>query len=97
MSNTKPTKILENLYQKALDNQSKSAVKLVGTREKVEYICRCNTNKAPIRFLLSCLLAKIHHPKVDIRKPYTQIEGNDTYSGRFYDEKFVELLVHLNA
>jgi len=94
MSNTKPTKILENLYQKALDNQSKSAVKLVGTREKVEYICRCNTNKAPIRFLLSCLLAKIHHPKVDIRKPYTQIEGNDTYSGRFYDEKFVELLVH---
>jgi len=94
MSNTEPTKILETLYKKAFDNQSKSAVKLVSTRERVEFICRCNTNKAPIRFLLSCLLAKIHNPQVDIRKPYTEIEGNDTYSGRFYDEKFVEPLVH---
>lgn len=40
------------------------------------------------------MLAKIHNHKVDIRKPYTEIEGNDTYSGRFYDERFVELLVH---
>jgi DNA adenine methylase len=40
------------------------------------------------------LLAKTHNPKVDIRKPYTEIDGNDTYSGRFYDEKYVELLVH---
>jgi DNA adenine methylase len=63
-------------------------------QEKIEFICRCNSNKAPIRFLLSCLLAKIHNPQVDIRKPYTEIEGNDSYSGRFYDERYVELLVH---
>lgn len=94
MSNTNPTKILENLYRKALKNQSKSTVKLVGTKEKLEYICRCNTNKAPIRFLLSCTLAKIHNSEVDVRKPYTEIEGNDSYSGRFYDEKFIEPLVH---
>ncbi|MFN4145820.1 MAG: restriction endonuclease, SacI family [Runella sp.] len=94
MSNTTPSDILENIYQKALGSLSKSAVKSASVREKVEFICRCNANKAPIRFLMSCLLAKTHNPKVDIRKPYTEIEGDDTYSGRFYDEKFVELLVH---
>lgn len=94
MSNIRPTDILESLYQKALGNLSKSVVKFATIKEKVEFICRCNANKAPIRFLMSCLLAKIHNPKVDIRKPYTEIEGEDTYSGRFYDERFVELLVH---
>lgn len=93
MNKKTPTEILEQLYQQANGNVSKSVVK-VTTKETVEFVCRCNANKAPIRFLMSCLLAKIHNPKVDIRKPYTEIEGNDTYSGRFYDEKFVELLVH---
>lgn len=93
MDNITPTEIIEKLYQQATENLSKSVVK-PSTQDKVEAVCRCNANKAPIRFLMSCLLAKIHNPKVDIRKPYTEIEGNDTYSGRFYDERFVELLVH---
>jgi len=94
MSNITPTDILENIYQKAVSSLPKSVVKSATTRDKIEFVCRCNANKAPIRFLMSCLLAKIHNPKVDIRKPYTEIEGDDTYSGRFYDERFIELLVH---
>ena len=93
MNNTIPTEILENLYQQASENLTDSVVNPT-TKEKVEAICRCNANKAPIRFLMSCLLAKIDNPTVDIRKPYTEIEGEDTYSGRFYDERYVELLVH---
>jgi len=93
MNKTTPTEILETLYKKASENLSKSFVKQ-STNEKIESICRCNSNKAPIRFLMSCLLAKIDNPTVDIRKPYTEIEGEDTYSGRFYDERYVELLVH---
>lgn len=93
MNNITPTEILEKLYQQANENLTKSVVK-PATSGKVEAVCRCNTNKAPIRFLMSCLLAKIHNSKVDIRKPYTEIEGDDTYSGRFYDERYVELLVH---
>ncbi|MDR1980986.1 MAG: restriction endonuclease, SacI family [Tannerellaceae bacterium] len=89
-----PLDILESLFEKAKDNLPESAVKSEEIRQKIEFICRCNANKAPIRFLMSCLLAKIHNPQVDIRKPYTEIEGDDTYSGRFYDEKYVELLVH---
>lgn len=93
MSSTSPLEILEDIYQRAVDNQSVSIVD-PATREKLEYICRCNANKAPIRFLMSCLVAKIHHPQVDIRKPYTEIEGADNYSGRFYDEHFIEAFVH---
>jgi DNA adenine methylase len=93
-NNMAPLDILESLFEKANGDLSNSAVKSEALRQKIEQICRCNTNKAPIRFLMSCLLAKIHNPQVDIRKPYTEIEGGDTYSGRFYDERFVELLVH---
>ncbi len=49
MSNTTPSDILENIYQEALGNLSKSAVKSASVREKIEFICRCNANKAPIR------------------------------------------------
>jgi hypothetical protein len=93
MNDTLPKKILEKLYLQATKNLSKSVVKFT-TKEKVEFVCRCNSNKSPIRFLMSCLLAKIHDPTLDIRKPYTEIEGIDTYSGRFYDERFVEPLIH---
>jgi DNA adenine methylase len=93
-NNIVPLDILESLFEKANGNLTESTVKSEEIRQKVAFICRCNANKAPIRFLMSCLLAKIHNPKVDIRKPYTEIEGDDTYSGRFYDEKYIELFVH---
>lgn len=62
-------------------------------RQMIEEICRCNSNKAPIRFLLSCLYAKIDNAKVDIRKPYTEIEGKHTFSGRHIDETKIQELI----
>ncbi|MBM3889149.1 MAG: hypothetical protein FJ388_08480, partial [Verrucomicrobia bacterium] len=35
------------------------------------------------------MLAKVHDPKVDPRKPYTKIGSNDCFSGRTYDEQFI--------
>jgi DNA adenine methylase len=93
MNEITPSEIIEKLYQRASKNLTESFVS-EKIKAKVEFICRCNANKAPIRFLMSCLLAKIHNPSIDIRKPYTEIEGNDTYSGRYYDERFIELFVH---
>jgi DNA adenine methylase len=93
-NNTTPTDILESLFKQACSDLSQTDVKSIDIKNKIESLCRCNSNKAPIRFLMSCLLAKIHNPQVDIRKPYTEIGGKDTFSGRFYDEKYVELLVH---
>ena len=91
MSN--PQQILENLYLKATQNVEISSIKEDNIRLKIESICRCITNKAPIRFLMACLIARIDKPKFDVRKPYTEIEGNDTYSGRAYDETYIESFV----
>lgn len=87
---TNPQQILENIYSKVFKNLEITYLKDNNIRSKVESICRCITNKANIRFLIACLLAKIHKPEVDIRKPYTEIGGNDTYSGRTYDETYIE-------
>lgn len=42
---------------------------------------------------MSCCIAKIDNSKIDIRKPYTEINDNDCYSGRGYDEKYVQEIV----
>ena len=86
--------ILEKLYSQAYNGLHVSIIQNKKTKENIDSICRCNSNKAPIRFLMSCLLAKIHNKNVDIRKPYTEIKTEDTFSGRFYDEKFIEPFVY---
>ncbi len=43
---------------------------------------------------MASLLAKIHRPEVDIRKPYTEIGDDDTYSGRTYDESYVSTFIN---
>ncbi len=89
----KPAVILEKFYQEARANPNKSLIDDDNLRAGIEFVCRCLTNKAPIRFLMACLLGKLNNPKVDIRKPYTEIGGKGTYSGRAYDEQFVEPFV----
>lgn len=46
-----------------------------------------------MRLLLSASLAKLHRPDVDIRKPYTEIGTDDSYSGRGYDEGYIASFV----
>jgi DNA adenine methylase len=88
-----PAALLEKFYQDVRANSDKSLIEDDGLRAKIEFVCRCLTSKAPIRFLMACLLGKLDDSKVDIRKPYTEIGGNGTYSGRAYDEQFVEPFV----
>lgn len=85
-----PAAVLEKFYHEARTNLERSFIRDDGLRAKVEFICRCLTNKAPIRFLMACLLGKLDDGKVDIRKPYTEIGGKGTFSGRAYDEQFIE-------
>ena len=59
------------------------------TAKQVEFVCQ-NWNRSGTRFLIATLLAKVHNPKVDIRKPYTAIGDDDAYSGRTYDETYVQ-------
>jgi len=63
---------------------------------RIDYVCRCTSNRAGVRLLMSCMLAKMDHPEVDPRKPYTEIGGTDTFSGRTYDEQFLTNFISTN-
>ena len=74
----------------ALKTASEAETELTSeVTEQIEYICRNPRNRSGTRFLMACLLAKVHRPEVDIRKPYTAIGSDDAYSGRTYDEAYV--------
>ena len=89
------SKILDNSYKRAGAQLGKSFVAGAGIRNRIESVALCLKNRAGVRALLAGLLAKVHDPKVDIRKPYTDIagdSGDDRYSGRFYDERYIHKL-----
>lgn len=50
-------------------------------------------NGAVVRLLLACTLAKSHNPAFDICKPYTEIGDSDAYSGRSYDETYIQSFI----
>jgi hypothetical protein len=84
-----PPEILAIALQRANTDIGNSIVNNEGVRDRIELICRNIRNKALSRLILSCCLAKIHKPQIDIRKPYTEIDGTDTFFGRTYDEAYI--------
>ncbi len=87
--------VLRDIYIDVYSEFSEERVYIADDQllERTMIICRNIKNKAPIRFLLSCLTAKIDKPEVDIRKPYTSILGVDSFSGRKYDETIVQRII----
>ena len=89
------SKILDVSYRRANARLDKSFVSNPKIRNRIEDVTLCLKNRAGVRALLAGLLAKAHDPKVDIRKPYTEIageSGKDSYSGRLYDERYIQKL-----
>lgn len=84
-----PDEILKNIIKKAEHSLTVNDVKNSSVRKDLEYVATVISNRAGIRLLMSCLLAKIHKPNVDPRKPYTQIDTEDSFSGRTYDERYL--------
>jgi hypothetical protein len=89
-----PTQILEDIYAKASGSLKASVIKDKTIRDGIDYVCRCISNRAGVRLLMSCLLGKLHNPAVDPRKPYTEIGGTDSFSGRTYDERYLSGFIH---
>lgn len=89
-----PTEILDLTYQRALEHPAEPIVNDPDILERVNLVARNLQNRACVQVLLACLLAKAHDPEVDIRKPYTEIGGSDSYSGRSYDEKYITAFVY---
>ncbi|MDR0672414.1 MAG: hypothetical protein LBF93_01860 [Zoogloeaceae bacterium] len=84
-----PEEILQGIQQRAAATLNASVVTDPVIRERVDYVCRCTSNRAGVRLLMSCLLGKLDKPNVDPRKPYTEIGGTDSFSGRTYDERYL--------
>jgi hypothetical protein len=92
-----PEKRLEKLLQKAQKLGNKSCVAKPEVRRRIEYICRCLTNRAGVRLLMACMLGKLDQPKTDPRKPYTEIGTADCFSGRTYDEQYITGFINKHA
>jgi DNA adenine methylase len=90
-----PSAILDAALERAIRHIDQPIVEDAEVVERVRLVCR-SSNRAGTRLLISCLLAKIDRPEVDIRKPYTEIGDSDVYSGRTYDERYVAHFVNDN-
>jgi len=84
-----PDEALDDIFARAEAHIDATFITDAVIQERVEYVCRCMTNRAGVRLLMSCLLGKLDKPHVDPRKPYTEIAGDDSFSGRAYDERYV--------
>ena len=82
-----PEDILRGIYERAEATLDTSVIPALDIRERATYVCRCMSNRAGVRLLMSCLLGKLDKPNVDPRKPYTEIGDPDSFSGRTYDEQ----------
>ncbi len=92
----KPHDILDNILSKSAKLGNKSAVKIDEISQRIDYVARCLGNRAGVRLLMSCMLAKLHRPEIDPRQPYTQIGGDKSFSGRTYDEQFIGAFISAN-
>lgn len=91
-----PSEILDLAYQRAIQNVNVSFIVDESTIDGIEYVCRNLQNRAGVRLLMACLLAKVHRPEIDIRKPYTEIGDEDAFSGRTYDEQYITAFISKN-
>ncbi len=89
-----PQETLQDIYLRATSATEETAISDAAARERVEYVCRCTSNRAGVRLLMACLLAKLDNPSVDPRKPYTEIGTPDSFSGRTYDEQYLSAFIN---
>ena len=87
MENWSP--LLEASLARAQKNLGRSFIQDEDVAARVASVVNCPSNRAGVRLLMACMLAKVHRPEIDPRKPYTKIGSKDCFSGRSYDERFI--------
>lgn len=87
MTNCSP--LLEASLKRAQLRLNRSFIANAEIAGRVAAVVNCPSNRAGVRLIMACTLAKIHRPDVDVRKPYTKIRDPDSFSGRTYDEQFI--------
>jgi DNA adenine methylase len=84
-----PARILDTALTRAIAHLSQPIIYDEEVQQRIDYVCRCLRNRAGVRLLMACTLAKIDRPEIDPRKPYTEIGTSDAFSGRHYDESYI--------
>ena len=87
MENCSP--LLEASLARAQARLNRPFIGNAGLAARVSSVVNCPSNRAGARLIMACMLAKLHRPEIDPRKPYTKIGGKDCFSGRSYDEQFI--------
>jgi SacI restriction endonuclease len=85
-----PNEILDTAFRRALGANTP----LIADHAVLDRVIRISSvQHALTRLILACVFAKSHNPKLDARKPYTQIGTADAFSGRTYDEKYLTAFI----
>ena len=84
-----PDEFLGIAFDRALRASSRPIVSDDEIAQRIELVATNAQNRACVRFMMACALAKMTIPTVDIRKPYTEIQSTSSYSGRTFDERYV--------
>jgi len=87
MENCSP--LLESSLKRAQKRLAATFIHDEAIAARVASVANCPSNRAGVRLIMACMLAKVHRPEVDPRKPYTKIGSKDCFSGRSYDEQFI--------
>jgi DNA adenine methylase len=84
-----PQEILDGVILQVTEHPEATLIHQEDILRNASLVCRNLQNRAVVRLVLACLLAKVHRPEVDVRKPYTKIKTADSFSGRTYDEAYI--------
>ena len=95
-SNETPDEILDRLRGQVNDDLGQGWVDDGLIRTRIWYLVNCQSNRAGVRLLMSCMLVKVHRPEVDPREPYTEIGTQTCFSGRTYDERYITSFINEN-
>jgi len=88
-----PVHILSEFFSSAISQDYRPIQAPPEVLKKIEYVCECVSNRAGVRLLMACLLAKVHKPDINPTKPYTEIGSDDCFSGRTYDERYISRFI----
>ena len=75
MANAKVTAILDLALQKASESIHKPVINDSEIIRRIELIARNAQNRACVRFIMACSLARIDKLAIDIRKPVSTHRG----------------------
>jgi hypothetical protein len=81
--------LLDEMFAEADKSIDTPSIPKGAIADRIEFVSNCLANRAGVRLILSCMLAKIHNPSVDPREPITEIGSGTCFSGRSYDEQFL--------